>query len=461
MKKRETGINLIILLANLFFYLVFFIADGVKLAVDSQSYIMGAYSREPLYPVLLWLFRIVFGENRYFFWVVLVQCLLAGVAAWRFTTVLRKKLELTWFPLLVVIGLQFAVIVMLRFVANRGSTYCNSICSEGIAIPLFTLFISELLLFVWEKKERNLLLTMLYAVALLSTRKQMYIVLAIMGIVYVSMFAARRMNVKKCMLAIATVAGALFLAVGADMLYNLVHRGEAMRHTTDSSALVISTLYSSELEDADYFADADMKNLFITIMTGIEEGEYSYQYAQSGWMQLYNHYSDHYDNIAFDIVNPAFYAYIDSSGIYSDNEREKCFTQLNHEVLKTLLPVNWGQMAKVTMANILTGFCNTVSKPHRFLNWYNALFYVLYIIMLVRLVIKKQNSSLFWCAFVVLIATVVNAGAVGVMIFAQSRYMIYNMPLIYVVLFLMLYFYTKEFLMKRKMPDKTGGMKEE
>lgn len=460
MKKREAGTSLIILLVNLLFYLVFFVADGVNLAVDSQSYITGAYSREPLYPVLLWIFRTVFGESRYFFWVILLQCLLAAIAAWRFTTILRKKLELIWFPLSVVITLQFAVIIMLRFAAHRGSTYCNSICSEGIAIPLFTLFISELLLFVWEKRGRNLLIVMFYAVALLSTRKQMYIVLAIMGIVYVGMLAARKMNVRKCILAIATVVGALFLAVGADMLYNLVHRGEAMRHTTDSSALVISTFYSSKLEDADYFADTDMKNLFITIMTGIEEGEYSYKYAQSGWMQLYNHYSDHYDSIAFDIVNPAFYAYIDSSGIYSDNEREKCFTKLNYEVLKTLLPVNWGQMAKVTMANILTGFCNTVSKPHRFLNWYNALFYVLYLLMMVRLVIKKQNNSLFWCAFVVLAATVVNAGAVGVMIFAQSRYMIYNMPLIYVALFLMLYFYAKEFFMKRKMPDKMGGMKE-
>lgn len=460
MKKREAGISLIILLVNLLFYLVFFIADGVNLAVDSQSYIVGDYSREPLYPVLLWVFRTVFGESRYFFWVVLLQCLLAAVAAWRFTTVLRKKLELSWFPLLVVIGLQFAVIVMLRFVANRGSTYCNSICSEGIAIPLFTLFISELLAFVWEKKERNLLLIMLYAVALLSTRKQMYIVLAIMGIVYVGMLAVRKMNVKKCILAIATVAGALFLAVGADMLYNLVHRGEAMRHTTDSSALVISTLYSSELEDADYFADTDMKNLFITIMTGIEEGEYSYKYAQSGWMQLYNHYSDHYDNIAFDIVNPAFYAYIDSSGIYSDNEREKCFTQLNHEVLKTLLPVNWGQMAKVTMANVLTGFCNTVGKAHRLLNWYNALFYVLYIILMVRLAVKKQNNCLFWCSFVVLVSTVINAGAVGVMIFAQSRYMIYNMPFMYVVLFLMIYFFLKEFLMRSKTSGKTDDMRE-
>lgn len=432
MKKKETGISLAVFLINLIFYMIFLVVDGVNIAVDSESYIMGTYGREPLYPILLWMFRTLFGENRYFFWVVLFQCLLAAVAAWRFTMILRKKLEINNFVLIIVIGLQFAVVLLLRFAAKRESTYCNSICSEGIAIPLFTLFISELLLLVWENSNKNLWRVMFYSVCLLSIRKQMYIVLVIMVAVYAGMFIVYKFNVRKCILAAASIIGILLLAVGIDMLYNMIHHGEAMRHTTDSSALVISTFYSSDLEDADYFTDDNMKELFTDIMSQVEIRMYSYKYAQSGWRELYIHYSDNYDLIAFDIVNPAFYNYIDGLGVYTDNEREKMFDDLNHKILMTLLPVKWPQMFKVTMANILTGLCNTVSKSTKLLDGYNLLFYGLYIILASWLIIKKKNSCLAWLAFVVLAATVINVGAVGIMIFAQSRYMIYNMPLMYV-----------------------------
>ena len=52
-------------------------------------------------------------------------------------------------------------------------------------------------------------------------------------------------------------------------------------------------------------------------------------------------------------------------------------------------------------------------------------------------------------AAIILLSTIANVCVVGVMIFAQSRYMMYNMPLIYVVMYLWLLSYFNEWKKKR------------
>lgn len=437
-KEKIFKRSIIMLAVCLLFYLFWFAVDGVYLDNDSNSYIQGAYSREALYPTILFGFRGLFGEKLCYTMVVLMQCILAALATWKFTMVIDRQFHLNIFSLSVVAFLQLAVVLLCRFAAGRRETYCNSIASEGIAIPLFTLFICELILFAWEKSNKHIILTMVYAICLLSTRKQMYIVIAIMGIIYISLAVTRRINWKKCVIALLSVGAALVLSVGADILYNISLRGEAMRHTTDSSALVISAFFSSDKEEAVYFEDEGLRELFTRIMTEVEEKHYNYKYAGKGWMSLYNHYADNYDLIAFSIVNPAFYEYLDKQQAYTESERERAFDDLNRKMLQTLLPARWQQMLKVTAANMLAGFCNTVSKAHGLLNWYNIVFYLVFGCLMIKNFIKKEDAGLGWLTYIVLVSTVINVGAVGVMIFAQARYMIYNMPFIYVAMYLLL-----------------------
>ena len=210
-----------------------------------------------------------------------------------------------------------------------------------------------------------------------------------------------------------------------------------MRHTSDSSAMVITLFYSSGREDAEYLEDEGLRQLFTDIMTEAEEKGYTYKAAEGNWLSRYNHYSAHYDLLAFGIVNPSFYAYIDENFSYEKEERELAFDDINSAMISALMSHRLFKVLQVAGDNMLVGLCNTVSKAHPLLVWYNVLFGAVYIGLLVVMG-KQKKQTAFWFAFLVLLSTLINVAVVGVLIFAQTRYMIYNMPFVYIAMYLML-----------------------
>ena len=420
----------------LFFCFLFFI-DGVQFSADSQSYIGFSYGREPLYPLFLTFFRLLFGNDVYLIVVVFVQCMIWAVVTSHLTGIFRKKFHLHTFSVGIVLAFQLSVVLLCRFVASRHATYCNEICSEGLAIPLFSVFVVKLLEYVWDRKNCDLIFTMLSGAALISVRKQMYIAVLIMGCISFLLFIGRKISFKKLFLAWGAALTAFLLASGLDLLYNFCLRGEAMRHTTDSSAMVITLLYCADSEDAGKFDDPAMASLFQNIMQEAEESEYTYRFAEGNWLNRYVHYSDHYDLLAFGVVNPHFYEYLDETVRVTGVERELAFDDINRVFISTLLPVHWQRLLHVTADNMLVGLCNTVSKAYPILTWYNILFGICYIGLMIFMAVRQKKDA-FWLALTVLVSVLVNVVAVGVMIFAQTRYMIYNMPFVYIAMYLML-----------------------
>lgn len=446
MTKKKTVLPEILLPAFcLLFYLFLFLLDGVKLSADSAGYINFSYSREPLYPLFLAFFRLIFGAELYLSAAVFIQCILWALSMYMLTKVLQKKLQCTVFSTCTIVFFQVAVVFLCRIVATRQATYCNEICSEALAIPLFTLFLTGLFAYAMDYKNSRLILNMLIGALLISTRKQMYIVVLIMGALYFFLLTARKITVRKMLLAWGSVILAVFLAFGLDVLYNFSLRGTAMRHTSDSSAMVITLFYSSGREDAEYLEDEGLRQLFTDIMTEAEEKGYTYKAAEGNWLSRYNHYSDHYDLLAFGIVNPSFYAYIDENFSYEKEERELAFDDINSAMISALMSHRLSKVLQVAGDNMLVGLCNTVSKAHPLLVWYNVLFGAVYIGLLVVMG-KQKKQTAFWFAFLVLLSTLINVVVVGVLIFAQTRYMIYNMPFVYIAMYLML----REMYLSRK-----------
>ena len=451
MEKKENLRSFVILSAGLIFYLVLFFMDGVMTSPDTQSYVMSHYSREPLYPTFLALFRSIFGADSYFTVVVFLQCILAAIAMWRLTVVLDRQFTFDKLSVFVVVALQFTVVLLCRFAASRKATYCNEICSEGLAIPLFLFFVSQLLTFIWEKKYSSLLVCMFYAVCLISVRKQMYIVFIIMGVIYLILFMVKQIPLKKFLLAVSSILGVLLLTVGIDYLYNFCTRGTWMRHTADSAAMAVTVLYCSDSEDSAYFQDSDMGELIHNIMKIAEERKDTYISTSGNWLNQYQHYANHFDAIGYGIVNDSYYEYLDTHFTLTEAEREKKIGELNKEVIAVLLPVQWKQVAKVTIINMIAGLCNTISNAKNLFTWYNIFFTVVYIVLLIRCICKKNNIPLLWFSFLVFLSTAVNVGVVGLMIFAQTRYMIYNMPLVYIAMYLMVRDFCKDKWRKGKM----------
>ena len=70
-KDKKLDSSRIRLVCCIAFYLAFCFVFGVQMGADSRGYINMVSAREPVYPLFLWAFRSLFGENLYL-WIVII-----------------------------------------------------------------------------------------------------------------------------------------------------------------------------------------------------------------------------------------------------------------------------------------------------------------------------------------------------------------------------------------------------
>lgn len=158
-QDRERRLFLFLLFCSAIFYLFFIFLDGPIWCRDSQGYVDLSPRRPYLYPLFLSGIRRLTSEQSlknglpaYLFYAGVVQALVNAYAAF-FTaqTVYRiagggrrekRANTMALFALL----FQFAVSLLNRFGAARGSMYAETVMSESLAMPIFLLLICHLVL---------------------------------------------------------------------------------------------------------------------------------------------------------------------------------------------------------------------------------------------------------------------------------------------------------------------------
>lgn len=426
------------LACSLIFCLCWFGVDGIRVEPDTGGYVNFSMSREPLYPTVLALFRWVFGEVTYFVWVGLFQSILYGYAIWFFCDRLAKQLKME--PIAFSANWFICVFVNLltRFLAGRKSMYFLDITSEGIAIPIFLLFSINLYIYTINQKKKNLFATLIYGLLLILTRKQMYIVVPILGLVFLVMCILKKITIRKLVGLWGMVIAMFGTSILADVCYNMAVRGETVRHTADSSCLLITAIYTADESDAELIPDRSVRELFLEIVGEKNAQELGYAGEAKFGLELAEHYAQHFDEIAFGIVNPAIYHFVELQGVEGYVEAELAFGEVNDYLLSCILKENIPRMIVVFTANALSGFCNTVAKSSRMISTAVCLLYLIWGTIWILTAKHKEMNDEFMLGIVTIICVVVNVVAVSVMIFAQSRYMIYNMPIFYGSLFAMM-----------------------
>lgn len=160
MRQRKTDLFTVIVLALSFgFYLFFAFFDGAVICVDSPSYITMDSSREPLYPLLLAVFRRIFqGVSGEFYLSVtaVFQSILAALSVFLLEEYIRKTMHLSKLCASFVLVIPMSVSLLCRFAAKRGSMYSNSILTEGIVISLFLIFFRFLIEYDLYSTRRSL-----------------------------------------------------------------------------------------------------------------------------------------------------------------------------------------------------------------------------------------------------------------------------------------------------------------
>lgn len=308
--------DVILLAVCLLFYLLFPLCDGPVLCVDSAGYIAMDISREPLYPTFLAFTRALnhllsMPEENSFFIAVILQSILAGFAAWYAGLVVKRMKNGSRLLQAATVFFQFAVSLLCRFAAARGSSYTDSIMTEGLGLSLFVFFILELYLYVNTGRKCHLVWTMILSLLLISLRKQMMITLPVMGAVFGWYFVIQYRKIRKFIILIAMMFSVLAAGRLTDRIYNYIVRGAWIEHTNNSMGILCTLLYSSDAEkDKELFQDNTVRDLYLNIMEQADEQGILYPYAQKGWLSVSRHFADSYDAIGYGIINPVVHGYI-------------------------------------------------------------------------------------------------------------------------------------------------------
>jgi len=418
------------------FYILFAFLDGPVMCVDTPTYISMSISREPFYPLFLYVNRFLFKDN-YLFIVVIIQSLITAFATYSLCSYIKKEYKLSDNIAYVVYLIMFSVSLLCRFAAKKSSMYSNSILSEGIAIPLYLVFFRYVLEYLNTNKKSSIVIATFLSFILISTRKQMYVSLVVLVIVLLLKGILKRkyMSIINAILVVAIVFGSCKLL---DYTYTKTVCGINATHTSDNRFLTTMIFYVAEEEDAVNIKDQEAKNLFINIYNSCEKRGFMSHSAEGGWYEKLMHFSNNYDNIQTKTMWPMLEEYVENVMNIEGNEKEVVVDSFNSIFIDSLLFALIGRIVKLFINNFIGGLIITVSAERKIFIIYSIIIYVLYIGLLIRNLIKNGFNKITMISLLTLISIFVNVAIVSIVIFNQTRYTIYNMPQFYISLFLMI-----------------------
>ena len=454
MKKEAKKRSFLLLCISMGFYLFFFFKDGYVLCADSNSYIDMNFTREPLYALYLDLLRLLFTDlgNFYLLAAAFGQSILAGLAAYSISNYLTKELKLPVWISLGILAMPLVTSLLCRYAARRSSMYSNSILTEGIAISIYLLFIRFCTEFILHRTRKSYILCALLCFLGISTRKQMYVLLALffISILVITIYTKSKSGLIKSFI---TVLCILFFVSLFDRGYNFIVRGKFAGHVDDNRFVATMVFYTADREYADYIKNDEIRELFLDVYDVCDKNGYLMNHSPKGWFDEVTHFSDHYDliqlnNLALtldDRVPDMEYA----KEIETDSIR---IDMVKSEIIKSLLPHEIPRILKVMFNNFLAGLVNTVAQRTHLLCIYSIIIYSVYIALLSCLIrrgikekLTKSQKAILVFSTLVLISIIANVTLVAAVIFCQTRYVIYNMSLFYIAGILMLYEFLKPF----------------
>ena len=372
-QDRERRLFLFLLFCSATFYLFFIFLDGPIWCRDSQGYVDLSPRRPYLYPLFLSGIRRLTSEQSlknglpaYLFYAGVVQALGNAYAAF-FTaqTVYRiagggrrekRANTMALFALL----FQFAVSLLNRFGAARGSMYAETVMSESLAMPIFLLLICHLVLALRAEfapeaggrrgAMRGMVLPLLFVAAdlflLLGLRSQLVFCLPLVAF---SFFVQdvwpknRRRPLRFGILLLLLLL--VFVGNGrAECLYNEKIHGFFAEHTGKHEAVLCTLLYTCSEQDAeemtvlrDPVSEKDISgerdssgegegsdgtetsdvgqekvSLLRTLFVACKERGVRMADVPAGadWVETASHYADSYDIIGYDILIPTVETFV-------------------------------------------------------------------------------------------------------------------------------------------------------
>lgn len=448
-KNMKSG-GLLIVLAALFLGMFAIFGPGVY--NDSDQYIKMHIHREPLYPLFLLCLRELFGEV----WLTamgIIQNLLAAFSIWLFAEYMAKKFSLRFFEEIVVVLLGIMPHMVTKYFSSLHLFITNSVMSEALCIPLFTLFLLECFKILTDGEEsadeiQSVWLALILALLLSLTRSQMMVTLLLWAVsVCVKLFVVRVKNgtltLRLVGAVLLIVAVAFFGRSMAVKSYNLVFNGRFINNTYGTVNTLTNILYAADREDGENIKDEEARAFFYQMYDLTEARQANYKYAGDSWREKVEHIEQWHDTVKYEMIEDVFYQTYDKT-VTSDYITQNLMAdKMAGKIIAGVLPKCFGMWFADYLMIAGYGLIRSIAVIHPVINWIAFLLYLSAIAMTIwriRRSLRDEGriSGSAWLMALSLLAIAANVFAVSLTIMALSRYMIYGFSAFYTAYFILL-----------------------
>ena len=491
LRKRQVK-SWCILGGLLVFFLGMLAVYGVGVYNDSEQYITMHIHREPLYPLFLALFRVLFG-GEYLTVAAAVQNILTAVSVWVLAEYITAHFGLRLWEELLVVLLQLVPHLMTRYVSALHIFLENSVMSEALCIPLFQFFLYFLLRMLFEGRKRDIVLSLNIAFLLSLTRGQMMttilmwmVLLVLKNILQTCTKRAYYENLSlKRDKGVSTIAGdigdassggvgrcsgvvrvlfpvfVVMIVFGLRSLtvhvYNYTVTGYFMGNTYGQVNTLTNVIYACDREDGQVFEEGSLEREFFERF--YEEADAlgaNYKYGGDTFTERAEHLEESHDALKFQVLEADLSAYYFGLGKVDYYQQSRMSDEMAGRMLKKLLPECFGQWFYDYILLCTYGFIRSVAVVHPVINWIALLFYV----MAAGLAVWQVKTCASGCSVrfsgnvcagddrkhkydaavamgVALLFIAANVCAASMTIMCLSRYMIYGFSFFYTAFFLL------------------------
>lgn len=453
-KRVRSGAFLIMLLAV---FLGMFAAFGPGVYNDSDQYLKMHIHREPLYPLFLAALRTVFPNG----WLIamgVLQNVLAAVSIWLFAEYIGKRFELRFVGEAAVIFICLAPHILTSYFSALHLFVTNSVMSEALCLPLFTLFLLECFKIFTEEKERecrkaaacSLFLAFLVSLA----RSQMMVAILIWLVVAGARIVLwprnrwrrrtwqrprnRSWKASRLLAAIAAVAVVFLLRMLAVRSYNFVFNGHFINNTYGTVNTLTNILYAADREDGERIKDQEAREFFFRMYDLAEERQANYKYAGPSLREKTEHIEAWHDTIKYEMIEDVFYQTYDKTVTSDYIVQNLMADKTAGKIIRGILPGCFFRWLGNYFLIASYGAVRSIAVVHPVISW-AALFIYLSALALVVLVWRKDAGNPAVSVMLIsILAIMANVCAVSITIMCLSRYMIYGFAPFYTGYFLLL-----------------------
>lgn len=452
--KVKSGVLLLLLLTV---FLGMFAIFGPGVYNDSDQYLKMHIHREPLYPLFLAALRMIFREG----WLIvmgIIQNAFMAVSIWLFAEYISKRFSLRLWGEVVVIAIGVLPHMVTKYVSSLHLFITNSVMSEALCLPFFTLFMMECFKIFTEEKESGFRRAAVWAIILAFfislIRTQMMVTILIWMVVVgvrilfwpVERWRRRTWQMPRngkwkarCLLVVvAIVAGIFGVRLLAVKSYNLVFNGHFINNTYGTVNTLTNILYASDREDGEGIKDEEARAFFYRMYDLTEERQANYKYAGSSFTEKAEHIEAWHDTIKYEMIEDVFYQTYDKTVTSDYIVQNLMADETAGKIIRGIWPGCFFRWLGNYLLIAIYGAIRSIAVVHPIISLAAGFIYLSAFALVLLAYRKDAENPAIPVMLISILAILANVGAVSMTIMCLSRYMIYGFAPFYTGYFLLL-----------------------